>query len=230
MQGWKAELLLREGAWDDAAAEAQAVVDLIDGIGHFWYPAALVLARLHTRRGIPAAPMLADLRAFLERGTELQRFAPYAAIMAERAWLGLEEASEAVGLLDAALAMAKDPHLIPEVLLWRRRLAPHLTAPAGAIALREPWAPQLAGDWRTAAAAWAAVGAPYEQALALLDGDAAARRRALEIVGSLGARPVADRIRADLNSEGIRVGGPRASTRANPAGPHAPADGRAAPA
>ncbi|WP_353476711.1 LuxR C-terminal-related transcriptional regulator (plasmid) [Salipiger sp. H15] len=226
MQGWKAELLLREGAWDEAAAEAQRVVDRFDGVwrqgasrtGHFGYPAMLVLARLHTRRGLPAEPLLAGLRAYLQRGTEPQRFAPYAAIMGERAWLGLEDKEAALGDLERCLTMAKDAAMIPDVLHWRRVLAPERSLPSWEMVMPEPWRLQLVGDWRAAAAAWAAVGAPYDQALALLDGDTTARRRALETVRSLGAITVAERILADLNADGVRVAGPRASTRANPAG------------
>lgn len=220
MQGWKAALLLRRGEREAASAEALAVLGSVDGPGHFAYPAMTVLARLRTRCGAPPAePMLDAMRAYLERGMELQRFAPFAATMAERAWLGLADRQESLALLDRALDQAHDPALIPEVLLWRRLLAPERPQPTVG-RLAEPWRLHLSGDWRAAAAAWAAVGAPYEQALALLEGDARAQRRALAAVEALGAVTVADHVRSLLRRHGVTVVplGPRASTRDNPAG------------
>ena len=52
-----------------------------------------------------------------------------------------------------------------------------------------PFARQVAGDWRRAAALWERLGCPYERARALADGDEAAQRAALEIFDRLGARP-----------------------------------------
>src|SRR6185295_1599379 len=51
----------------------------------------------------------------------------------------------------------------------------------------EPFAAQIAGDWRRASAAWSALGCPYEAARALAEGDAHARRDALEQFTRLGA-------------------------------------------
>jgi DNA-binding NarL/FixJ family response regulator len=78
----------------------------------------------------------------------------------------------------------------------------------------------MRGDWRAAAAAWREIGCPYEEAVALADGDEAARRAALEIFERLGAAPAAERLRHALRASGVRgiPRGPRASTRENAAG------------
>jgi DNA-binding NarL/FixJ family response regulator len=78
----------------------------------------------------------------------------------------------------------------------------------------------MAGDWRAAADAWDAIGCPYEQALALLDGDEAAQRNALAIFERLGARPAAEMLRRQLRTAGARglPRGPRPTTQANPYG------------
>ena len=78
----------------------------------------------------------------------------------------------------------------------------------------------MAGDWRAAADAWEAIGCPYEQALALMDGDEAAQRTALAIFERLGARPAAEIVRQRLRSAGARglPRGPRPTTQANPYG------------
>jgi DNA-binding CsgD family transcriptional regulator len=90
-------------------------------------------------------------------------------------------------------------------------------APAG---IDEPSALQISGRWRQAAAAWADLGMPYEQALALAEGDGAARVEALALLDDLGADAVAAKLRAELRADGVRnlPRGPRRSTRGNPAG------------
>ena len=58
------------------------------------------------------------------------------------------------------------------------------------------------GDWEAAAAHWAAIGRPYEAALALADGDGAARRRALDQLHELGAGPAAAIVARRLRARG----------------------------
>src|SRR5581483_12107228 len=65
------------------------------------------------------------------------------------------------------------------------------------------------------------IGCPYEEALALADGDDPdAVRTAVETLHELGARPAAAIVRRRLRERGVRgvPSGPRASTRANVAG------------
>jgi DNA-binding NarL/FixJ family response regulator len=83
----------------------------------------------------------------------------------------------------------------------------------------EPYARQLAGDWAAAAALWSEIGRPYDAALALADGDAGARRRALQQLHDLGAGPPAAIVARRLRARGARglPRGPRRVTRANPA-------------
>jgi DNA-binding NarL/FixJ family response regulator len=82
------------------------------------------------------------------------------------------------------------------------------------------WAAGLEGDWRAAAAAWQEAGDPYETALELAEsGDAEATAEALRLLEDLRAEPAAARVRERLRAMGARVPrGPRAVTRANPAG------------
>ena len=85
----------------------------------------------------------------------------------------------------------------------------------------EPWAAGLRGDWRAAAAAWAAAGDPYEQALELIEsGEPEPTLEGLRILDGLGAAAPAALARERLRAHGrAPCRGARASeARANPAG------------
>src|SRR4026208_2358520 len=86
--------------------------------------------------------------------------------------------------------------------------------------IAEPYALQIAGNWRAAADRWRELGCPYEEAGALADGDEAAQRAALTIFEKLGAEPAAERLRKKLRATGVRgiPRGPRQTTIENPAG------------
>ena len=77
-----------------------------------------------------------------------------------------------------------------------------------------------AATGRAAATAWRRLGCPYEEALALAQGDRPAQLRALDILTGLGAAPAAAMVRRNLRAEGARgiPRGPRAATRHNPLG------------
>jgi DNA-binding NarL/FixJ family response regulator len=78
----------------------------------------------------------------------------------------------------------------------------------------------LRGEWKEAAAYWAEHDRPYHQAQALMQGDAAAVTRALDLFVRLGAAPAVAEAQARLRALGVaRVPrGRRATTRAHPAG------------
>ena len=79
---------------------------------------------------------------------------------------------------------------------------------------------EIGGDWQAAADKWRRIGCPYEEALALAQGDRPAQLRALDILTGLGAAPAAAMVRRNLRAEGARgiPRGPRAVTRHNPLG------------
>jgi DNA-binding CsgD family transcriptional regulator len=112
---------------------------------------------------------------------------------------------------------ANRPWYWGEVAIWLWRADRMTEAPERTPA---PYALEMAGDWRAAADAWEQIGCPYEQALALTDGDEAAQREALALFERLGARPAADIVRQRLRSAGVRglPRGPRSTTQANPYG------------
>ena len=105
-----------------------------------------------------------------------------------------------------------------EQIFWLWRTGGITESP---IPLPEPYQLHIEGDFVGAAKAWATIGCRYEEAVALADSqDENHRRRALEIFEGLGARPMARRLRKQLQSEGVRglKRGANRSTRSNPAG------------
>ena len=90
--------------------------------------------------------------------------------------------------------------------------------------LAEPYALQIAGDFAAAAAAWHELGCPYEEACALAESDDPDLvRRAIATFERLGAKPAITHAIDRLRTLGVRDlpalrRGPRATTRAHPAG------------
>jgi DNA-binding NarL/FixJ family response regulator len=106
-----------------------------------------------------------------------------------------------------------------ELCLWRRRAG--LRDDGAVEHVPEPFALELRGRAEVAAAHWDALGCPYHAALARAHAGAARTQRgALAELQRLGARPAAARVARALRERGVRGvrHGPRATTRANPAG------------
>ena len=180
----------------------------------------VVLATVRARRGDPGVDPLLDEAMKLALPTaELQRLGPVAAIQAEVAWYrgDLERGAEAAAIGLNAAAGRQDAWLVGQIAYWAHRVAPHMTLPEG---IAEPYALMIKGDWERAAAAWGAIEMPYQRALALADGPEKALRESLGVLEQLGAGPLQAIVLQRLRELGVRglPRGPRASTRANPAG------------
>src|SRR5215471_20061470 len=83
-----------------------------------------------------------------------------------------------------------------------------------------PYSFQISGNWHAAAEAWRDIGCPYEEAMALADGDEQAKLAGLEILERLGAGPPKEMLSNALRATGVRSirRGPRPSTKKNPYG------------
>jgi DNA-binding CsgD family transcriptional regulator len=142
-----------------------------------------------------------------------------AAARGEAAWLAGrvdDVARETDAAFELALRRAA-PWLLGELALVRWRAGLEDDLPEW---ISEPHGTQIAGRWREAAAMWAALDRPYESALALAEGDTEAQRQALDALRESGSLPAAAIVARRLRERGVRgiPRGPRASTRATPAG------------
>jgi DNA-binding CsgD family transcriptional regulator len=214
-------LELREGRWSEATELAAAVVRIPRTSTTPRILALVVLGLVRARRGDPEHQAALDEAWQLAEPTcELPRLGPVAAARAEVAWLaGDRDALDAATAGPLALAFErKSPWLIGELALWRHRagLDAELLSEAA-----EPYALQLAGQWRHAAALWREIGCPYEAALALAEADDdEALHQAFEQLQPLGAQTAAAIVARRLRERGARSipRGPRPRTRENPAG------------
>ena len=218
----RARLQLDRGLWD-AAGESAALV-LRDPrsppVARAW--ALPTLGLLRARRGdADSDPPLEDAQRMVESTDEPMQITPVAAARAEAAWLAGDHAAVAP-LTEDGLALAvqrRSAWSVGELACWRWRAG--VTDELAGIPVAEPYRLSIAGDWAAAAARWREIGCPYEDALALADGDdQEALRRAHEQLQALGAKPAAAIVARRLRDQGVRgmSRGPRQTTRENPAG------------
>jgi DNA-binding CsgD family transcriptional regulator/tetratricopeptide (TPR) repeat protein len=218
---WLALTRLHQGAWDEAGVLLTEVLRRSSTSAITRIMALVAVGRLRTRRGDPEAaePLDEALRLAAITGT-LQRLAPVHAARAELAWWDGDVdrvRREAAAVYDLA-EQRRHPWFLGELGYWRWRAGDAITLPAVAA---EPYRLQTLGRAREAAAAWRALGCPFESAFALSESDIEQDvRQAVAAYDRLGARVAAQRAREQLRALGAtRVPRPpRASTQGHPAG------------
>jgi DNA-binding CsgD family transcriptional regulator/tetratricopeptide (TPR) repeat protein len=217
---FRSRLQLDRGNWDDAADSASVVLRDPRSAGVPRVLALSVAGLVRARRGDPEAwPLLDEAWTLAEPSAELQRVEPAAAARAEAAWLeGREDVLAATTEVALALALRRgDPWIAGEFACWRSRAGLRVELPRE---VPDPWAAELAGDLRRAAAGWAELEAPYESALALAGaGSDDLLMQARDELLRLGGRAAATIVDRRLRERGVRglPRGPRASTLGNPA-------------
>lgn len=216
-----ARIAFEQGRWDDAIEHAEQVLaSATPGRSPLPLSAAhAVLGRVAVRRGDHGGgPVLAVADELADGASLVDRYFLVSGL-AELAWL--EGRTDQIpdlleSLYEDALA-ADSAWACGEIGYWMWRAGVIEQPPESAA---EPYARQMRGDWAGSAAAWRTIGCPYEEALALADGDSAAQLAAVEILDNLGARPAAALVRARLRDKGVTAipRGPQAAARAHPAG------------
>jgi DNA-binding CsgD family transcriptional regulator len=220
--GWEAHIALDHGRWDEAAAIAGEVLEGTRGrLPHSRYRALIVTGLLHARSGdADPWPALDEAREIAIEADELDTIHPVAVGRAEARWL-TGEARLVREETDEAMARAErtgSPTLIGELAIWRHRAGlPY----AGSVPLSAHYRAEIAGDIATAVEFWRARGCRYDAALVLAGSEAEDDlRESLRELQRLGARSAAAIVARRLRERGARgvERGPRAATRANPAG------------
>ncbi|MCK9825666.1 helix-turn-helix transcriptional regulator [Nocardioides cavernae] len=207
--GWRSRMHLDRG--EEAAARADAVAVMRSGssaVGSL--EPLLVLAQLDARAGT-GAPDEAFARAveMSEAMAEAQRIGPTTSARCEAAWIAGDD--------DAIMQVARAawPHVDEVDCPWHRgEVATWLPAGVDAgVPVAPPYALEREGRWAEAAALWASLESPFEQALALArSGEVALLTDAVRLFDRQGATAAAARARTSLQALGAPV--PRA-TRAS---------------
>lgn len=231
MAGWSGQARLEMGDWTGAAEDAERVLSGYRVPPVLRIPALIVMALVRTRRGDPDSALVLDEAKELARSMgEAQRIVPVAAARAEAAWLRGDRAAcrteawagwellSAVGRAGYERAPADATSwALGQLYYWLWKTGDPPDMPPG---LPEAYVRLFTGDWQSAAESWERTGCPYEQALALAEGDAMACRAALAILDRLGAFAASERLKQQLRAVAVQgiPRGPRPSTRENPAG------------
>ncbi len=221
INGWRARTLLLLGRWDEAAQICAQMlgspgISPVNQLNPLY-----VLGTIWGRRGEDGAQEFLDRALEFAEGTgEPVWIAPVRAARAELRWLqGKPElaVAEARAGYDVTAGLV-DPWTFGSLAIW----LPRLGAPPDPLPdLPEPYALEIAGNHRAAAATWARIGRPYDAAVAwLCSRDEAGLREALATLEDLGARAAAAVARRRMREVGVRAipRGPHSATRAAPAG------------
>ena len=216
--GFRARVHFRQGQWMEAEYDIHTAQE-------FWgtmETRSLVeplLLRLQVRRGDPILPKALDAGRELARTTIMLDIAcDLATLFAEMAWLNgnLEQCRSEVQSQFEIACQSNEPNTTSILAYWMWRAGAIKQPP---LDIDKPYATQISGNWREAASMWEKYGCPYEQGMALMDGDEAAQLAALEIFERLGARPIIEKLKRQMRVRGICIPrGPRLATRENPYG------------
>lgn len=225
--GMRARLHLLRGHWAASAEDASNILDEGSApLASVWPNLVLGLVELRTSGDDATVSEHLDTawELALELGESLMILGALATI-AERRWMsGGADArlDEAPAHLGAAASLPGMQWAIGELMVWLARVGRAVDADASGLArIAEPHRLELAGRHAEAAAAWFALGSPFEASLAELHGtDREAAIGALIRLEEMGLDASAARARtllADRGLEGLPAQR-RASTRSNPSG------------
>ena len=215
LHGWVARHHFEQGRWREAEEDAAEAMRASQGGSIIPIPALTLLGHLKVRRGDADGLSLLDTARDLARPTEeLQRTGPVAVARAEAAWWQ-GDAARCVEEARAGYEFANadsDRWVLGELAYWQWKAGGVVEIPGRT---PEPFRLMIEGRWREAAREWERIGCPYQQALALAEGDGDAQMKALQIFEQLGARPAVRALKRRLRATGVKgvPRGPRPTTR-----------------
>jgi DNA-binding CsgD family transcriptional regulator len=213
-----ADTLLLQGKWDEAAEVCTELL-AIPGVSPWnqLYPLR-ILGTIGGRRGeLDYAELLDRSAEFSAGAMSVPWLTQVRAARAELLWLAGQPdvaREEARHAYDEALGRT-DLWRLGSAAIWAWRLG---AAVEVATTLPEPYALEMAGDWRRAVAAWESIGRTYDAALTRIFActEDAELRAAVLVLDNLGARATAAAARRRMKALGMTAipRGPRATTRA----------------
>ncbi|MEM7110824.1 MAG: AAA family ATPase [Chloroflexota bacterium] len=218
MESRQAMVDLYHGRWNEATRKTKTLIHRSDLLPFALYPTLLTHGRTLIRRGNDCAKNVIEKASLgFQAANNRRRLASAYAVRAEAAWLAGDKRQTVIeaGELFAEAVAHRHPGFAAELAYWLWRAGEAVETFDW---MATPFVLEIKGDWQGAVAAWEALGCPYEQARALADGDVAAQKRALVIFEQLGAQPMIQRVRQQLQQAGALTipRGPRSATKGNP--------------
>jgi ATP/maltotriose-dependent transcriptional regulator MalT len=214
-----ARINFEKGNWSKAFKIAEEIIKR-EGQGKNGKVDALtILARIKMRRNeSDVLPLLLEAKSIAFQGKELQRMIPALIASLEYEWIiGKEfieksEIDEVLILTDKIGNMYENSEFAFWLLKARKQKAPILEVFAGFDFSTKASAFKAANIWKQ-------LGCPYEQALALFEGNPDDKKAAIAIVHKLGADAVYEKMKQEMRASGIKKipRGIRKTTQANPA-------------
>ena len=218
--GHYSKVKMHYGDWDKAVEFSELVLSKQNvPPGNRLLPIT-VLATIRARRNDPGADnLLAGTLDMAVSMGENEKIVYTTAARAEYFWLK-NKLDDFTGELESVykkLLSSNNPWAIGEIAYWRWKSGQLDVIPEH---IAEPYLLHIRGDWKAAAAYWEKANCPYEQALALSEGNREAMIEAVKIFDGLGASAASSLIKKEMRERGIKKipKGPRETTRNNPAG------------
>jgi len=210
-----AYVLFREGDWDTAEGLASEVLDASPESQSFMTTYTYRnLGVIESRKGHQQAKgNLERSWSVMATSRQLQNMTYDAASLTEHMWITGEVDTDRTAyfrrLLDDVIGLGNTWDT-GELALWLWKLDELAEIPEG---IAEPHRLIMHGDPAAAAEIWEKLGYPYERAIALSHGDTTSQLEALDILETLGATAVADKLRQALRDQGASVPRRRRVTR-----------------
>ena len=207
------------GSWNDALKIAE---DLLKG-DYLPPPAKIfalvVVGSIRTRRGeADAYPLLNEAKSKAMQTMELQRIVPALSALLEYEWIKGTRCIEEEVINNTISMMNQMGNLYEnsEFAFWLKK------ARNQELPLQEVYEGYKLDNLKNvhrAATSWQNAGCPYEEGLALFEGDEDDKRKAISIIHKLGALAVYEKLKFEMRSSGIKSipRGLRKSTQENPA-------------
>jgi DNA-binding CsgD family transcriptional regulator len=215
----KARLNFETGNWKEAFHIADNLIKNEERIPLAKINALMVVTRIKTRRGDgDILPLLLEAKAIALEAMELQSIIPAIVSSLEYEWITAKNILEKK-VLDDVINMVYEMGNIytnSEFAYWLAKTGKQV------IQLREIYEgydmSNLAKAHK-AAALWKQLCCPYEEALALFEGNETDKKLAIEVMHNLGADAVYEKMKFKMRASGIKSipRGMRQSTKSNPA-------------
>ncbi len=215
----KARLLLETGDWNEAYRIAGDLIKDEDLLPVNKIVALNVLGTIKIRKGEQdALSLMLEAQALAVEAMELQRLVPTFLVQMEYEWINgkncidKEVLSQTVTMIVELGKFKKKSRLY----FWLRKTGREHLLPKGGY---EDGGENYTDDIIKDVALWENWDSPYEQALALFEGNDADKKKALAMVQALGAEAVYEKMKLEMRSTGIKSipRGIRKSTRSNAA-------------